>query len=148
VPTVLRAYGSDFDVDALLAGCTLPVSAVKRRGQPLHPTRQTDGGRRHVRSGVHVTASDAAFSDFPRQIVEVTAFLLLKAEQVRRICGWPGVESVTLDFGIERRDVAVQCDLLPSELIRLAGTFGLGIEISQYWPSDGESDSSGHSSRS
>ena len=50
----------------------------------------------------------------------------------RRLCTFPGVETVALDFGIERRDVAVQCDRLPEELIRLAGTLGLGIELSHY----------------
>lgn len=34
---VSRAYGDDFDVDAFLAGCTLPVCAVKRWGEPVFP---------------------------------------------------------------------------------------------------------------
>ena len=44
----------------------------------------------------------------------------------------PGVEDMRLDFGIERRDVAVQCDYLPPDLIRVAALLGLGIELSQY----------------
>lgn len=131
MPAVLRAYGGDFDVDALLAGCTLPVCAVKRHGKPVFPASQPNG-RQHDRSGVHVTASDADFSEFPRQVAEATAFLQAEFEQVRRLCAWPGVEAVDLDFGIERRDVAVQCDRLPPALIRLAGSLGLGIELSQY----------------
>jgi hypothetical protein len=127
---VLRAYGADFDVDAFVVGCTLPVCAVKRRGEALFAS-QPDG-QRHEQSGVHVTASDADFGDFPRQVAEATAFLRAEAEQVRRLCEWPGVEDVTLDFGVERRDVAVQCDFLPPELVCLAGSLGLGIELSQY----------------
>src|SRR4029453_13649532 len=50
----------------------------------------------------------------------------------RRLCTFSGVESVTLDFGISRRDVAVQCSQLPSELVRLAGSLGLNIELSLY----------------
>jgi hypothetical protein len=130
---VLRAYGADFDVDAFLAGCTLPVCAVKRRGEPALPASQPNG-RRHERSGVHVSASDADFGEFPRQVAEAAAFLQTEAEQVRRLCEWPGIEDVTLDFGVERRDVAVQCDFLPPELVRLAGSLGLGIELSQYPP--------------
>ncbi len=53
---------------------------------------------------------------------------------MRRPVEWPGVQAVDLDFGIERRDVAVQCDRLPPELVRLAGSLGLGIELSQYPP--------------
>src|SRR5262249_34827302 len=128
---VLRAYGADFDVDRFLAGCTLPLCAVKRRGEPGFAARQPDG-RRHERSGVHVSASDADFEEFPRQVEEATAFLRAEVEQVRRLCKFPGVEDVTLDFGIDRRGVAVQCDYLPPELVRLAGALGLGIELSQY----------------
>jgi hypothetical protein len=128
---VLRAYGADFDVDTFLAACTLQVVAVKRRGEPVSPATQPDG-RRHERSGVHVAASDASLEEFPRQAQETTEFLRTEFEQIRRLCAFPGVEDVTLDFGIARRDVAVQCDFLPPELVRLAGSLGLGIEISHY----------------
>jgi hypothetical protein len=134
---VLRAYGTDFDVEAFLPGCTLPVCAVRRRGEPVAPASRPDG-RRHERSGVHVSASDAGFGEFARQVEEATDFLRAQDEQLRRLCAFPGVEDVTLDFGVARRDVAVQCDRLPPELVRVAGELGLGIELSQYPPSDAE----------
>jgi hypothetical protein len=127
----LRAYGGDFDVDTFLAGCTLPICAVKRRGEPVLPSSQPNG-RRHEWSGVHVSASSAGFDEFPQQATEAAAFLRAEFSQVRRLCEWPGVEGVTLDFGVERRDVAVQCDILPAELVRVAGSLGLAIELSQY----------------
>jgi hypothetical protein len=131
VSAVLRAYGDDFDVGAFLVGCTLPVCAVMRRGEPVNPATQPHG-RRHQQSGVHVSASEADFHEFPRQAAPAAAFLGAEFEQVRRPCEWPGVEGVTLDFGVERRDVAVQCDVLPAELVRVAGQLGLAIEFSQY----------------
>jgi hypothetical protein len=134
---VLRAYGTDFEVEAFLAGCTLPLCAVKRRGEPLFPASQPDG-ERHEQSGVHVLASDAGFDEFPQQVAEAAEFLQAEFEQVRRLAGWPGIERVTLDFGIERRDVAVQCDELPAVLVRLAGSLGLGIELSHYPARDAE----------
>jgi hypothetical protein len=130
---VLRAYGADFDVDAFLAGCTLPVCAVKRRGEPVCPASRPDG-RSHERSGVHVSMSNAGFGEFARQVAEATTLLQSEAEQVRRLCQFPGVEDVTLDFGISRRDVPVQCDYLTPELVRAAGSLGLAIELSQYPP--------------
>jgi hypothetical protein len=135
--TVLRAYGDNFDVDAFLADCTLPVCAVKRRGEPLLPTSQPDG-RRHERSGVHVSVSDADFGAFPQQVAEAIKFLRSEAECIRRLCEFPGVEDVTLDFGIARRIVMAQVDYLPPDLLRLAGAFGLGIELSQYSVSDAQ----------
>jgi hypothetical protein len=133
---VLRAYGADFDVDTFLLGCALPVCTVKRRGEPVLSASQPVG-RRQERSGIHVVASAADFSEFPRQVEEATEFLRAEADQVRRLCAFPGVEGVTLDFGVEWRDVAVQCDHLPPDLVRLAGSLGLGIELSHY-PISGE----------
>ena len=130
MPAVLRAYGSHFDVDAYLADCPLPVCAVKRRGEPMSPS-QPDG-RRHTESGVHVLASGADFDEFPVQVEEAIAFLRTNDGELRRLRGFPGVETVTLDFGIERRDGWLQCDRLPSELLQLAGSLGFDIELSQY----------------
>ena len=106
MPAVLRAYGKNFDVDAFLANCTLPVCEVKRKGQPVFPASKPDG-RRHEASGVHVLASDEDFNQFPRQVEESITFLQGSEVEVRRLCSFPGVEGVTLDFGIERRDVPV-----------------------------------------
>lgn len=136
---VLRAYGTNFDVDAFLVGCTLPVCAVKRRGEPVRPASQPHG-RRHEQSGIHVSASDADFHEFPRQIAEATAFLRINAAELRRLSEFPGIGSVTLDFGIARRNVVAQCDHFPAELVRLAGSLGLALELSQYpveEPADG-----------
>jgi hypothetical protein len=129
---VLRAYGTNFDVDAFLAGCTLPVCAVKRRGEPVSPVTRPNG-RRHEWLGLHILASDADMDDFPRQVEEATAFLRAHAEEIRRLVEFPGAEEdVTLDFGIARRDVLLQCDHLPAQLVRLAESLGLAIELSQY----------------
>jgi hypothetical protein len=40
----------------------------------------------------------------------------------------------------------VQCDLLPADLIRIAGSIGLSIELSQYPPHDGDDEQSLHES--
>ena len=76
-------------------------------------------------SGVHVVASGADFDQFARQEAEATGFLRNHFEQLRRLRTFPGVESVTLDFGIERRNVYLQCDSLSPELIAVAGSLGV-----------------------
>jgi len=131
VSAVIRAYGKDFNVDAFVANCALPVCTVKRRGEPVFPASQPDG-RRHEQSGVHVLASEADFTEFRAQVNEATAFLRENTAELRRLRTFAGVETATLDFGIERRDVAVQCDRLPAELLRLAGALDMDIELSQY----------------
>jgi hypothetical protein len=136
---VLRAIGRDFDVDAFLTGSTLKPCSVYRRGEPRFPASQPRGPTLE-KSGLHVVLSDADFHEFPKQVADSTAFLLAEAEEIHRLRTFPGVEDVTLDFGIERRDVVVQSDHLPADLIRAAGALGLGIELSQYPPPDAKDE--------
>jgi hypothetical protein len=77
-------------------------------------------------------ASDAGLHEFPRQVEEASTFLRDNLEQLRRLCTFPGVEDASLDFGVARRNVMVQCDCLPADFVRLAAALGLSIEVSQY----------------
>lgn len=113
---MLKAYGDDIDVDAFLVGCCLPVCAVTRRGHPVFPASQPYG-RCNERSGVHVSVSDADFDNFPQQVTDAIAFLTVESEQIRRLREFPGVEVITLDFGIERRGVIVQCEYLSPDVL-------------------------------
>jgi hypothetical protein len=128
---VLRAYGEQFDVDRFLDGCALTVCAVKRIGEPVFPASQPNG-RKQERSGVHISVSSAEFENFQQQISDAIDFLKHNGEQIKRLREFSGVDGVTLDFGIARRDVLVQYDRFPAELIQLAGSLGLDIELSQY----------------
>jgi hypothetical protein len=128
---VLRAAGDVFDVEAYLRDSTFPGASSYNRGDPVFPRSQPNG-RRHQSSGVHVEASAADFDEFPQQAADATQFLSAHADEVRRLRNFPGVEGVTLDFGIWRRDVWVQCDHFPAELVRLAGALGVGLELTVY----------------
>jgi hypothetical protein len=59
-----------------------------------------------------------------------TAIAFLKANQVE--LEQLGIERIDLDFGIQDRDVAVQGDYFPPELLRLAGNLNIGIEVTRY----------------
>jgi hypothetical protein len=134
---VLRAYGLEFDGDVFAVDCTLPICAIKRRGEPVFPASQPDG-RRHESSGVHILVSDADFDEFQSQVDDAISFLQGNELQLRRLAEWPGVE-VELDFGIERRDVILECNTSPAELLRLAGALRIDITISHY-PNRNKSD--------
>jgi hypothetical protein len=137
---VLRAYGVNFDVTAFLKDCSLPACSVKRRGELVHPSQPN--GQRHEESGIHIPVSDAEFSDLPRQIEDAIAFLTVNSSQMKRLAEFPGVESLTLDFGIARRNVCVQCDNLPANLIQLAASYGLNVELTQYPVEEAEKSTS------
>jgi hypothetical protein len=135
MPVVLRAYGEHFDVDGFLVESALNcfVCGISRRGEPKFPASQPDGPVR-TRSNLNITVSDADFHEFDKQIFAATSFLRIATDEIERLRQWPGVEGIEFDFGIERLDVAIQSDCFPPELVQLAGKYGLGLVLSQYWP--------------
>ncbi len=122
-------------MDAFLTGCTLPVCASYRAGEPALPRTQPEGHRREF-SGVHIDVSDAEFGDLAGQLADARRFFDAHADPLARLAAFPGVEDFTLDFALVRRDVAVQCDRLPADLVRLCGRYGIGIMLSYYSPTD------------
>lgn len=124
---VFRVGGVDLDVDACLRECHLETYSVYRKDE-VHGKR----GRIRQHSGFGVAVSEADFSDLPTQIDDAITFLKTNAEELQKLMDFPGIEGCTLDFPVEERDVAVQCDVFPAELLRLAGNLEINIEISRY----------------
>jgi hypothetical protein len=135
---MIRAEGVEFDVDAFLATSSLKPTRVFRKDEPVS-ARRPDGPR-NASTRFNVSASDAGFDEFPRQIDEATVFLRDYGSEIERLVSYPGVASVGLDFGVFWRDVPIHCDYLPVELLRLAGELGLDIEISHYPTGDDNTD--------
>lgn len=86
----------------------------------------------------HFDVSEADFGNFVVQIKDAISFLKSHMEDVKLMMGEPNTSGV-LDFAIEWRDVAVQNDNFPAELVRKAGSLGLALELSHY-PISEESD--------
>ena len=89
-------------------------------------------GKKYTSTGARYLVSDADFSEFDIQKNEAIEFLRNNKRLLEEAMKLPSVEDASLDFGIERRDVAVQSDYFQPELLKLAGNLGLGIELSQY----------------
>ena len=66
------------------------------------------------------------------QIRDAIKFLERHKRQLRRLSRLPGVETLTLDFGVARRDVPAQFDYFPPNLLLAAGKLGIGLELSWY----------------
>ena len=60
------------------------------------------------------------------------SFLDEYEEELRRLGRFPGVEGVSLDFGIRWREVAAQTDTFPSDLLWRAGALDISLEITHY----------------
>jgi hypothetical protein len=72
--------------------------------------------------------------DLSAQADDAIAFLRRHQTELARLARLPGATDRRLDFGYDRRNVAVQCDYLPPELLASAGALGIGIELSLYEP--------------
>ena len=134
---VLRVIGEELNIEELLKIDSNPDTYWKK-GEPRLKTKPNE--KKHLHSGAHYCVSEAEFNEFEKQKEDVIKYLNENEEKIESIQKLAGIESVFLDFGIEQRDVFVQSDFFPPELIRLAGKLGLGIELSQYPPSDDEED--------
>ena len=122
---VLRVSGAAFKVNEFLWGCTFRPCKVWQVGD-----QRTAGRAAAVTAGFNVATSDA--DDLPGQIRDTMTFANRYQQELGRLRTEAGIESLVLDFGISRRDVAAQFDRFPAEIIRLSAEYGMGIELSQY----------------
>ena len=88
------------------------------------------------RSGFHSVVSGADGDRVPVQIDDAARFLTAERAELARLAGFPGVETLTLDFGWDfpvGPDAAVgQYNRFPPALLRACGALGVGIEVSVY----------------
>jgi hypothetical protein len=128
---VLRVSGTDFDVDLFLKNSPLDPLLVVRRGEVQFPN-STMRQRANERSGMNVGVSEREFSDLKGQIEDAVGFLSENGEELKRLRDFPGVESISVDFPVEDRDVAIQCDAFPPSLLSLLGGLSIELMISRY----------------
>ena len=92
--------------------------------------------------GFQCSVSDKDFDDFDGQVSDAIAFLRNHFNEMKELVSEYDIDDFRLDFPIECRliknNLFSQCDFLPPELIKLSGEIGLGIEMSQYYPSEEE----------
>src|ERR1035437_4498123 len=125
---ILRIHGLNLNVDEVLESTSLKPDTVWRKGDLQFLTKPH--GKKKESSGLTVLVSNADFDDFKTQIVESTRFLEENWIEIRNIVEHHGVDCVTLDFGIELRDVPFHSDILPPSLIALAAKAGIWLELS------------------
>ena len=127
-----RAIGDEFDVDAFLAGSVLDPDQVFHRGKPSPIIRS----RPCEATGftIHISREFGRLED---HIENVLSFLREYELELGRLSRYEGVTELSLDFGYERcPEAVIQCDYLPAELVALAGSLGVGIELSLYPAAD------------
>jgi hypothetical protein len=83
-------------------------------------------------SGFHTDVSAAGFSNLQGQIADAEQFVERNRGELARLVGFQGVESVSMDFGIEERDVAFQRERFPPNLLLMLGSLGICLEFTLY----------------
>jgi len=130
----LTARGRTFDVDSFLKRTTLDADTIFYRGQPLKVPK---GKLREV-SGFSVTINHTkVFGDLEPQIPKALKFRRNHQEELRRLSRFPGVSDLWLVFPCCRPEGTYGVERFPAELLDLAGSRGISIEVS-FYPGWGE----------
>jgi hypothetical protein len=134
---VMRVYGEQFAVDDFVKTSNLTsdpdLYTVWHKGEPNYK-----GCCEH--SGFNLDVCEVESEGLKEQAERAIDFLSRNFIELKRLMEFPGVENGRLDFAISKRDVAAQFDLFPVELVRLAGSLNLQLELSQYASSNVEED--------
>lgn len=136
---ILRASGVDFDVEAFLADCELEPLKVFKRGEARYPTSQPEGPI-FERFGINFEVSDAEFSELELQMHEALAFVRRHEKLIFTLKEFPGVENVTIDFGVEIFPPGWCSFNFSSDLLLAVGRLGLALELSVYPVGDEEDE--------
>ncbi|SHG45039.1 hypothetical protein [Massilia sp. CF038] len=130
---VMRVWGVDLDVHAMLTEITLPVDRVWTKGELRFGTKLHDD------AGATVIVSDAEFEEFDLQAEDAQAFLHANHAALVKLAMYSGVEGVVFDFGVTTPEGKMtQSSYLSPTLMQLASSAGVGITISHYPCSDDE----------
>ena len=140
---ILRIAGKDLKLKDLLK-IELTPDSTWEKGSPKF-SRRPDG-KKNTTSGARYVVSDAGFDAFEQQKLDALKFLERYKKQIKEILSLPNIEGACLDFGIYWRDVPVQCDNFPSNLVKLAGRLDLELELTQYLPDEEDENRSEPSS--
>ncbi len=122
------------DIDAFVAKTRLRPYKKTYKGQPRFKTKPE--GEKIRYSLLSIETSKANFSDLNKQIKDTIQYIKKNKKKLAHISLTKEIEHATLDFGIDlridKKNVLIQSDKFPSDLLKLAGDLGLDIELSIY----------------
>lgn len=128
---MLRASGTDFDVVTFVTNSELDPVAVFKKGEPRSPVSNPDGPK-HKCSGLNFLISNADFSEFELQTTETLAFVRKYKELITKLQTFPGVENITVDFGVKTQSPGWCSFNFVSDLLLELGKLGISPELSVY----------------
>lgn len=130
---MLRVSGRKLDPQMVARLTTLPVAMLYQKGEPVFPRTQPRG-RKHKFSGINIrlTRFDGFRGQTRALVRKALRVIEARRREVTRIAKMPGVESVVLDIGVAKLDVAGQFERIPAAHLLKLGKMGIDLEISIY----------------
>src|SRR5438445_11398244 len=95
---VLRVSGDVFQAEGFLPGSSLTPCNVFRKGETKAKSRVWET------SGMTIPVSDASGDDFVEQVQDAIRFLKVNENELTRLRNQPGLEAMSLDFGVNSRE--------------------------------------------
>ena len=135
---IIRAAGTNFDVDSFIAKSPLVVDSFWRKCERRFICGESSDAT-NSSSGIRIAVSQADFSELSLQIEDVIVFLRQNLEAIKTLVFFPGVEGVVLDFGAEVFPPGWASFTFHPELLLLAGSAGVALCLSVY-PTEPESE--------
>lgn len=129
MPCVLHFLGDALESSELARLAPVEPCAVFRKGEARS---QRPAARPSQTSGVSLLVSEADFDQLDQQQDKALEFLATHREALARMRAFPGVEEASLDFGTEMRNVIVQSDSFPPELLAHLAQLRARLVLSQY----------------
>ena len=127
----LKAFSKTTSFKPFAQSSGMPVYSCFDKGEIRSKTKGTFYENYRISIGV----SEREWDDFPGQVQDAIVFLKNWFSQIQSLSSNHQIDVLFLDFPIYSRisdDIVNANDHLPSELIRLAGALGLGIEMAYY----------------
>ncbi|MGJ8674071.1 hypothetical protein [Rubritalea sp.] len=129
--TVLRAVGSNFDVDSFIKDTSLKVIKSFRKGEAR--TKRIKALNKF--SGLNIDVSDADFDNIKQQIEDTVGFLQTHQTELASLRDSHGAEFISIDFGADIYPPGWCNFSFPHELLLLAGELRIDLDLSVY-PTD------------
>jgi len=117
-----------------MSGCVLRATGNFSPEQFL--ARHSVAGTSHRHGSLVVTVSEADGDAFPAQIADALAFIERHADMLRALKTFPGVESLSLNFGLWQVAGPAQYITFTPAISSAAGALGISLSAWFYAVSD------------
>jgi hypothetical protein len=137
---VLHVTSESVSFSAYVARSALPVYRSHEKGDTLGRGKR----KPYQDYGFSCVVSEREWTDLSGQIEDAATFLRQYEIELQKLIATHPVDDIRLDFPYSCRldeRIFAQFDYLPPEFLKMAGSLGIGIELSHYPASEADGDS-------